>query len=71
MLDAIHTVSQPVGRNMHFGKTKIMFNSCTKPSPVIVEGMTIEKVDSYVYLGKKITWDRALLLEVKRRSVLG
>lgn len=55
MLDAIHTVSQPVGRNMHFGKTKIMFNSCTKPSPVIVEGMTIEKVDSYVYLGKKIT----------------
>lgn len=44
MLSAIHTVSQLVGLNMHLRKTKIMFSSHTKLSPVIVDGKTIEEV---------------------------
>lgn len=57
--------------SIHLGKTKVMFNSHTKPSPVIVAGTTIEGLDSYVALGKKIARNGALLLDVKIRVVLG
>lgn len=36
MLNAIHTMSQPLGKN------KVMFNRHVKPSPVIVYGKCIE-----------------------------
>lgn len=56
--------------NIHLGKTKVMFNSHAETSPVIVAGTTIEGLDSYVTLGKKIARNRALLLDVKIRVVL-
>lgn len=48
MLNTIHTVSQPVGLNMHLEKTKVMFNSHVKHDFVIVNGKIIEEVDSCV-----------------------
>lgn len=68
-LNAIHTVKQPVGHNIHFGKTNIMFNSHAKPSPFTVDGKTVKEVYSYMYIGKKIVRDGALLPVVKRRIV--
>lgn len=39
---------------MHLGKISHVFNSHTKQSPAVVDGKTIEEVDDYVYLRKKI-----------------
>lgn len=52
------------------GKLRL-FNVHTKPSPIIVDGKTIEEVGSYVYLGKKTARDGALLPKVKRRIMPG
>jgi exonuclease III len=71
ILNDIHTTSQPVGLNMHLGKTKVMFNEFATKSPITVDGNVIEEVDSYVYLGKTVTQDGDLLPEVKRRIALG
>ena len=71
MLNDIHTSSKPVGLNMHLGKAKVMFNNHASPADIVVDGTTIEQVQSYVYLGRTITQDSDLLPEVKRRIALG
>jgi len=71
MLTDIHTNSKNVGLNMHLGKTKVMFNNHATPADIVVDGTTIERVKSYVYLGRTITQDGDLLPEVKRRIALG
>ncbi|KAI8522203.1 hypothetical protein Bbelb_019570 [Branchiostoma belcheri] len=71
MLQDIHNASKPVGLNMHLGKTKLMFNKHADKAPVLVNGVEIEVVDSYIYLGKKITHDGSILPEIKRRITLG
>lgn len=48
-----------------------MSNCHAKPSPVNVDGKNIEEVEIYVYHGEKIERDGALLLEFKRRILLG
>ena len=71
MLNDIHLRSKPVGLNMHLGKTKVMLNPYTSSAPIIVDGKTIEEVESYIYLGKVVTKDGDLLPEVKRRIATG
>ena len=51
MLNSIHTTSKPVGLNLHLEKTKITLNKRTN---TIVDGTTIEQVESYIYLGRII-----------------
>lgn len=46
-----------------------MFNSHAKPSPFTVDGKTVKEVYSYMYIGKKVVRDGALLPVVKRRIV--
>lgn len=48
------SMNQPVDLKMHLRKTKLTFNNYAKPSRDIVDVKTIEEVDSYMYLGKKI-----------------
>lgn len=42
ILNVIHTVMQPIGVNMHLGKTKVLFKNHAKTSAVIVNGKTFE-----------------------------
>ena len=44
-----------------------MFNKHTTPANIVVDGTTIDQVESYIYLGRIITQDCSLLLEIKRR----
>ena len=67
----IYLRSKPVGVNMHLGETKVMLNQYTSSAPIIVDGKTIEEVESYIYLWKVITKDGDLLPEIKRRIALG
>ncbi len=71
MLRDIHNTSKPVGLSMHLGKTKVMCNDQADRAGVIVEGKTIEEVDSYIYLGQLITKDHDQTKELKRRIGLG
>ena len=71
MLTDIHTTSNPVGLKMHLGKTKVMFNDHVTPTNITVAGTTIDQVDSYIYLGRKLTQNGDLLPEIKRRIALG
>ena len=71
MLNDIHTASQPIGLKMHLGKTKVMFNDYATKSAITLEGKSIDEVESYIYLGKKVTHDGDLLPEIKRRVALG
>ena len=56
---------------MNLSKTKVMLNESATSSTVAVDGNTIEKVDRYVYLGKRVTQAGDLLPEIKRRIALG
>ena len=55
---------------MHLWKTKVMFNNHATPADIVVDGTTIERVKSYVYLGRTITQDSDFLPEIKRRIAL-
>ena len=75
MLNDIHLMirSEPVGFNMHLGKTKVMLNQYTSSAPIIVDGTrtTIEEVESYIYLGTVVTKDGDLLPEAKEKDSTG
>ncbi|CAH1277638.1 MUC4 [Branchiostoma lanceolatum] len=71
MLKDIHNASKPVGLTMHLGKTKVMYNKHADKAPIMVNGKEIEEVNSYIYLGRKVSQDGSLLPEIKRRITLG
>lgn len=45
------------------GRPRCIVNQHTAKSPIIVDGNTIEEVESYIYSGSKITKDGNLLPE--------
>ena len=57
MLTGIHNTSQPADLNMNLGKTKVMFNEHAKKCTITVDGETVKKIDTYVYLRKTVTKD--------------
>ena len=71
MLTDIHDTSKPANLNMNLGKTKVMFNEHAKKCTITVDGETIKKVDTYVYLGKTVTKDFDLIPEIRKRITLG
>ena len=57
---------------MHLGKTKVMCNKHVKKVNVIVDGKKIQKVDSYVYIGKMVNKDPdQIQKKLKRESDRG
>ena len=67
MLQDVHDTSKPVGLKMHVRKTKVICTKHVNKDDVIVDGKTIEEVDSYVYLGQMVTKDHDQVLGLKRR----
>ena len=57
MLTGIHNTSQPADLNMNLDKTKVMFNEHAKKCTITVDGETVKKIDTYVYLRKTVTKD--------------
>ncbi|XP_072943439.1 uncharacterized protein [Epargyreus clarus] len=72
MLNDLCGASQRVGLKMNMDKTKIMSNVHVTPMPVVVDGVTLELVDEYVYLGQIIQMGKSNFeKEVTRRIRLG
>ena len=71
MLTDIHNTSKPADLNMNLGKTKVVFNEHAKKCTITVNGETVKKVDTYVYLRKTVTKDFDLIPEIKKRITIG
>jgi len=71
MLTDIHNTSKPADFNMNLGKTKVKFNEHAKKCTINVDGETIKKVDTYVYLGKTVTKDFDRIPEIRKRNTFG
>ena len=72
MVGDLHSASQRVGLKMNMDKTKIMSNVHVTPMPVVVEGVPMEVVDEYIYLGQVIRMGKSnFQREVTRRIQLG
>jgi hypothetical protein len=59
--------SQKIGLKIHPGKTKIMRARATSKKPVTIKGKDVEDVESFTYLGSKVTSDGDCEVEVKAR----
>ena len=70
MLTDIHNTSKPADLNMNLGKTKVVFNEHAKKCTITVNGETVKKVDTYVYLRKMVTKDFDLIPEIKKRITI-
>lgn len=57
MINELMTVSNSIGLEMNASKTKILTNSAQ--TPVTVSGTKLEYVESYIYLGKEISFKRS------------
>jgi hypothetical protein len=72
MLSSLNAASRRVGLGMNLDKTKVMFNEHIVPEPVSVEGVPLEVVQEYVYLGQKLQLGRDNFEgEITRRVQLG
>jgi hypothetical protein len=71
MINQLNEESKKLGMKMNMKKTKVMFNKFTRQAEVQVNGISIEKVDEYVYLGQLVTMQSDKTDEIKRRIVAG
>ncbi|PIO76802.1 hypothetical protein TELCIR_01100 [Teladorsagia circumcincta] len=52
MLNDLHAAGLEAGLNINMNKTKCMRNEYTDRGPVLLQGVSLEDVDEYVYLGR-------------------
>ncbi len=72
MLNGLNESSRRVGLGMNLDKTKVMFNDHVTPQPICVDGIPLEVVQEYVYLGQTIQFGRHNFeREASRRIQLG
>lgn len=72
MLGSLNESSRCVGLGMNLDKTKIMFNKNVVPRPIRVDGVLLEVVQDYIYLGQTIELGRHNFeREADRRIRLG
>ena len=70
MVRELSEESRKAGLKMNITKTKVMMSSRFKEHKITVSGRTVEKVDNYIYLGKKISIENETAGEVNRRIQL-
>jgi hypothetical protein len=69
-LNIINEESRKIGLAIHRGKTKFITNFSTDEK-IFIEGIEIEKVESYKYLGQTISVENRTLEEVLIRIKMG
>ena len=70
MIQELSVESKKAGLKMNIKKTKVMMSNQLQDHTITVDGVTIERVDSYIYLGKNITLENETAGEVRRRIQL-
>lgn len=72
MLTTLADASRRIGLGMNIEKTKVMVNRIASPGPVVVNGVPLEVVDEYIYLGQLLQLGRNNFEgEIDRRIRLG
>ena len=71
MINQLNNESTKLGMKMNMKKTKVMFNKLAQISAVQINGIEVEKVDEYVYLGQLVTMKNDKSDEIKRRIIAG
>ena len=69
LLMKVKVESEKVGLKLNIQKMKIMASSPTTSWEI--EGVTVETVSDFIFLGSKITTDGDCSHEIKRRLLLG
>ena len=70
MICELSEESKKAGLNMNIKKTKVMLSNRSQDYTITVDGKIIEKVDHYIYLGKRISLENDTAGEVNRRIQL-
>ena len=71
MVQDIQETSNPVGLNMHLGKTKVMCNPAVNKTDININGRKIEEADNYIHLGQMVTKGHDQEQELRHRIGLG
>ncbi|XP_047994918.1 uncharacterized protein LOC125233097 [Leguminivora glycinivorella] len=72
MVQSLAGSSQRIGLRMNLDKTKVMFNEYADPGPTAVDGISLEVVLEYVYLGQTLQLGKnSFEREANRRIRLG
>lgn len=69
-IEELCEASLKVGLKMNLSKTKVMSNKYVSKETININQVSLEHVDSYVYLGQLINTDDTMFEEVKRRTKL-
>lgn len=71
MVNELNSATRDIGLKINITKTKTMTNT-REPTNIQLEGIALEMVDSYVYLGQRITTEKnGMNDEISRRIRLG
>ena len=71
MINQLNNESTKLGMKMNMNKMKVMFNKLAQISAVQINGIEMEKVNEYVYLGQLVTMKNDKSDEIKRRIIAG
>ena len=72
MLEELNHASLKIGLKMNMEKTKVMATTDLSQNPISIQGIPLEQVKEYVYLGQVIKLGRdSLKSEIERRIQLG
>ncbi|WKX91158.1 hypothetical protein Q1695_009751 [Nippostrongylus brasiliensis] len=67
MLSELDMVGRKIGLDMNMSKTQFMVNQWCDTGLVKLNGVALQRVDSYVYLGRELNMENDLAPEIARR----
>ncbi|WKX88155.1 hypothetical protein Q1695_008070 [Nippostrongylus brasiliensis] len=67
MLSELNMAGRKIGLDMNMSKTQFMVNQWCDTGLVKLNGVILQRVDSYVYLGRELNMENDLAPEIARR----
>ncbi|XGW34893.1 hypothetical protein V3C99_018721 [Haemonchus contortus] len=67
MVNELNAVSRRIGLDMNMSKTQLMVSTWCDPRTVRLEGEALQRVESYVNLGKELNMTNNITPELDRR----
>uniref|UniRef100_A0A7I4YM96 Reverse transcriptase domain-containing protein n=1 Tax=Haemonchus contortus TaxID=6289 RepID=A0A7I4YM96_HAECO len=67
MVNELNAVSRRIGLEMNMSKTQLMVNKWCDTGTVRLEGKALQRVESYVYLGRELNMTNNIAPELNRR----
>ncbi|PIO74819.1 hypothetical protein TELCIR_03166 [Teladorsagia circumcincta] len=67
MVNELNVEISKIGSEMNMSKTQVMLNHCCDTGTIEVAGKALERLESYVYLGRELIMTNNTALEIDRR----